>query len=63
MFRKAAIVLAITLVVGSLSAARAEDPEEDFVGQSHSTARQWESATHHHGVAFSELARPSRLNP
>jgi hypothetical protein len=31
MFRKAAIVLALTLAVGSLSAARAEDPDQEFV--------------------------------
>jgi hypothetical protein len=62
MFRKAAIVLAITLALGSLSAARAEDPEEDSVGQLHSTARRWEAAMHHHGVPFSELQRPSYLN-
>jgi hypothetical protein len=60
MFRRAAIVLAITLV--SLSAARAEDPEENFVGHLHSIARQWESAMHHHGVPFSELQRPTYLN-
>jgi hypothetical protein len=61
MFSKVAIILAITLVVGSLSAARAEDPEENFVGL-HSTARQWENAMHHHGVPFSELQRPNYLN-
>ena len=62
MFSKGAIVLAITLVVGSLSAARAEDPEENFVGYPHSTARQWAGAMHHHGVPFSQLQRPSYLN-
>ena len=62
MFSKVAIILAITLVVGSLSAARAEDPEEDFVGHLHSAARQWETAIHHHGVPFSQLARPNYLN-
>ena len=62
MFRKAAIVLAITLVVGSLSAARAEDPEEHFVAHLHSTVHQWQTAMPHHGVPISELQHPTYLN-
>ena len=31
MFRNATLVLAITLVLGSLSVARAEDPDQDFI--------------------------------
>jgi|HubBroStandDraft_6_1064221.scaffolds.fasta_scaffold1550205_1 hypothetical protein len=61
MFRKAAAVLAITLVFGSLSAARAEDPEEDFIEHLHSTVRQW-TAMHHHGVPFSEAQWPNYQN-
>jgi hypothetical protein len=51
MFRKAAIVLAITLV--SLSAARAEDPDEDFVARYHTYVAPLPEA-HHHTAAVSE---------
>jgi hypothetical protein len=55
MFRKAAIVLAITLV--SLSAARAEDPDEEVVERFHS-AVHWPVEAHHHAVPFSEPKWP-----
>jgi hypothetical protein len=55
MFRTAAIVLAITLV--SLSAARAEDPDEDVVERFHAAVDHWPAAAHH-AVPFSEPKRP-----
>jgi hypothetical protein len=60
MFRKAAIVLAITLV--SLSAARAEDPDQDFTEHLHMPARHGETGTRHHVVRFSEPHRPISTN-
>jgi hypothetical protein len=57
MFRKAAIVLALTLVVGSLSAARAEDPDEDFVERYHASVPPLPE-THHHAAPVSEPKRP-----
>lgn len=62
MFRKAAIVLAITLVFGSLSAARAEDPDEDFIDHFHAAMRHGDTWTRHHVAPFSEPQRPSYLN-
>jgi hypothetical protein len=55
MFRKTAFVLAITLV--SLSAARAEDPEENFVERFHAFVAPLPEA-HHHAVPVSEPKRP-----
>ena len=57
MFRKTATVLAITLVMASLSAARAEDPDEGFVERLHS-AVHWPVEERHHAVPFSEPKRP-----
>jgi len=57
MFRRAAIVLSITLVMASLSAARAEDPDEDVVERFHAAVAHWPPATHH-AVPFSEPKRP-----
>jgi hypothetical protein len=62
MFRKAAIVLAITLVVGSLSTARAEDPEQDSVQHWPTAGHHWETGTRHHAVPFSEAQRPNYTN-
>ena len=62
MFHKAAIALAITLVMGSLSAARAEDPDEDVVGRFHSAFAHWQVGPHHHAVPFSDPQRPSVEN-
>jgi hypothetical protein len=62
MFRKAAIVLALTLVVGSLSAARAEDPDENFVAHWQAAARHWQAAMRHHGVSFSGPVLPYFAN-
>ena len=58
MFRKSAIVVAITLVMASLSAARAEDPEESFVERFHSAVVHWPVEAAHHAVPFSEPRRP-----
>ena len=55
MFRTAAIVLAITVV--SLSAARAEDPDEGFVERFHGFVVPLPEA-HHHAVPISEPKRP-----
>jgi hypothetical protein len=55
MFRKAAIVLAITLV--SLSAARAEDPDEEVVERFHGAVAHLPVARHH-AMPFSEPQRP-----
>jgi hypothetical protein len=55
MFRTAAIVLAITVV--SLSAARAEDPDEGFVERFHGSVAPLPEA-HHHAVPTSEPKRP-----
>jgi hypothetical protein len=55
MFRRAAIVLAITLV--SLSAARAEDPDEEVVERFHAAVAHLPEARHH-AVPFSEPKRP-----
>jgi hypothetical protein len=55
MFRTVAIVLAITLV--SLSAARAEDPDEEFIARYHRYVAPPPEA-HHHVVAVSEPKRP-----
>jgi hypothetical protein len=60
MFRKAAIVLAITLV--PLSAARAEDPEQDFTEHLHMPGRHGETGTRHRVVRFSEPQRPISTN-
>ena len=60
MFRKAAIVLAITLV--SLSAARAEDPDQDFTEHLRMPGHHWETGTRHHAVRFSEPQRPISTN-
>lgn len=49
MFRKGAIVLAIMFVVGSLSAARAEDPDEDFIEHYHASVPPL-LETHHHAA-------------
>jgi hypothetical protein len=49
MFRKSAIALAITLVVGSLSAARAEDPDENFIARFHAFVPPL-SEMHHHAA-------------
>jgi hypothetical protein len=62
MFRKAAIVLAITFVVGSLSAARAEDPDQDFVQHWQTAGDHWETGMRHHAVPFSEARRPNYAN-
>ena len=62
MFHKAAIALAITLVMGTLSAARAEDPDEDVVERSHSAAAHWQIESHHRAVPFSEPHRPNVRN-
>jgi hypothetical protein len=62
MFHKAAIALAITLVIGSLSAARAEDPDEDVVARFHSAFTQWQVGPRHHAVPFSEPQRPTFAN-
>jgi hypothetical protein len=62
MFHKAAIALAITLVMGSLSAARAEDPDEDVVGRFHSALAHWQVGPRHHAVPFSEQQRPRVQN-
>jgi hypothetical protein len=56
MFRKAAIVLAITLV--SLSAAHAEDPDEAFVERFHTAVVHRPVEARHHAVPFSEPKRP-----
>jgi hypothetical protein len=58
MFRKAAIVVAITLVMASLSAARAEDPDEAFVERFHSAVVHRPVGAHHHALRFSEPKRP-----
>jgi len=55
MFRKVTLVLAITLV--SLSAARAEDPDEDFVERFHASVAPLPEA-HHHAVPVSMPKRP-----
>jgi hypothetical protein len=55
MFAKVAIVLAITLV--SLSAARAEDPDEGFVVRFHGSVAPLPEA-HHNAVPISEPKRP-----
>jgi hypothetical protein len=55
MFRTAAIVLAIT--VFSLSAARAEDPDDDFVERFHASVAPLPEA-HHHAVPVAEPKRP-----
>ena len=55
MFRKAAIVLAITLA--SLSAARAEDPDEEIVERFHAAVAHL-PAPRHHAAPFSEPKRP-----
>jgi hypothetical protein len=57
MFRKAAVVLAITFVVGSLSAARAEDPDQNFVQRWATAGHHWETGTRNHAVPFSEAQR------
>ncbi len=59
MFRKAAIVLAITLA--SLSAARAEDPDEEAVARFPAAVAHLPAARHH-AVPFSEPRWPSQLN-
>jgi hypothetical protein len=56
MFRKAAIVLAITLA--SLSAARAEDPDEGVIERFHTAVIHWPVEARHHAVPFSEPKRP-----
>jgi predicted NAD/FAD-dependent oxidoreductase len=56
MFRRAAIVLSITLVMASLSAARAEDPDEDVVERFHAAVAHWPNPAHH-AVPFSEPKR------
>jgi hypothetical protein len=56
MFRKAAIVLAITLV--SLSAARAEDPDEGFAERFHTAVVHSPVEARHHAVPFSEPQWP-----
>jgi hypothetical protein len=53
MFRKAAIVLALTLVVGSLSAARAEDPDQGFEARFHASVPPLPDA-HHHAASLSD---------
>jgi hypothetical protein len=50
MFRKAAIVLALTLVVGSLSAARAEDPDQELVARYHASVPPLREAHRHAAV-------------
>ncbi|HEV2956190.1 MAG TPA: hypothetical protein VGX95_08730 [Xanthobacteraceae bacterium] len=55
MFRKTAIVLAITLV--SLSGARAEDPDEDVIARFHAAVGHWQAEMRHHVVPFSEPRR------
>ena len=62
MFRKTATVLAITLVMASLSAARAEDPDEQVVKRFHSAVVHWPVEAHHHAVPFSEPKRPFLQN-
>jgi hypothetical protein len=62
MFHKTAIVLAITLVIGSFSTARAEDPDEDMVGRFHVARHDWPAETFHHAVPFSEPQRPHHAN-
>jgi hypothetical protein len=52
MFRTAAIVLALTLVAGSLSAARAEDPDPEFVARYHASVPPLPEA--HHRTAVNE---------
>ena len=58
MFHKTATVLAITLVMASLSAARAEDPDEGFVERFHAAVVHWPVEARHHAVPFSEPKWP-----
>ena len=51
MFRTVAIVLAITLV--SLSAARAEVPDQEFVARYHASVPPLPDA-HHHAASLSD---------
>jgi hypothetical protein len=60
MFRKAAIVLAITLL--SLSAARAEDPDEEVVERFHAPGVHWPVEARHHAVPFAEPTWPFVAN-
>ena len=55
MFRTAAIVLAITLV--SLSAAHAEDPDEEAFARFHA-AVHWPVEARHHAMPLPEPKRP-----
>jgi hypothetical protein len=59
MLRKAALVLAITLA--SLSAARAEDPDEDVIERLHAAVAHL-PAPRHHTAPFSEPQRPLSPN-
>jgi hypothetical protein len=62
MFHKAAIVLAITMVIGSLSAARAEDPEENVVEHLRAGFAFSRAELRHHGVPFAEPQRSTFAN-
>jgi hypothetical protein len=61
-YGRKAIVLAITFVGSSLSAARAEDPDQDFVQHWPTAGDHWETGTRHHAVPFSEAQRPNYAN-
>jgi hypothetical protein len=67
MFRKAAIVLAITLA--SLSAARAEDPDEGVIERFHTAVIHWpveapprRAVFRAQAAVFSKLTDESRSN-
>ena len=58
MINKTATVLAITLAMASLSAARAEDPDENVSTRFHAAASPWPAESAPHAVPFSEARRP-----
>ena len=62
MFRNATLVLAITLVLGSLSVARAEDPDQDFIEHLNAAGRHWEIGMRHHGAPFFGARRSNFTN-
>jgi hypothetical protein len=58
MIHKATLALAAMLVLGSLATARAEDPDADALGRSHSAVEHASPGSSHHAARFSDDERP-----
>jgi len=54
MIRKATLALAAMLMLGALATARAEDPDSDALGRSHSAVEHAARGPSHHAARFTD---------